>query len=261
MAGTRMNATPLLSCENLAVHFGGLHAVDGLSFAVHSGSIHGLIGPNGAGKTTVFNAISGYLTPSAGRILHHGENIAGSKPHVIAARGVVRTFQQLALFNEMTVLENVLIGTYLQQRPTLRDALTAGSSGQKAHRQRAEELLEFWGLTARRDALAATLPHGLQRALGIAIAMAAQPQLLLLDEPFTGMNPEETQRMMTLTRRIRDAGITLLLVEHDMRAVTGLCDWITVINFGQLLTEGIADDIIRHPQVVEAYLGRPAESC
>ena len=256
-----MCAAPLLSCENVAVHFGGLRAVDGLSFAVRGGSIHGLIGPNGAGKTTVFNAISGYLKPTAGRILHRGEDIAGSKPHIIAARGVVRTFQHTALFNEMSVLENVLVGTYLQQRPTLRAALAAGGRGQGAHRRRAEELLEFWGLSARRDDLAATLPHGLQRALGMAVAMAAQPQLLLLDEPFTGMNPEETQRMMTLARRMRDDGITLLLVEHDMRAVMGLCDRITVINFGQLLAEGLPGEIARHPQVVEAYLGRPAEIC
>lgn len=252
-------ASPLLSCDSLSIRFGGLLAVDGLSFSVMPGAIHGLIGPNGAGKTTVFNLISGYYKPDSGQVLFKNENIAGLKTHAIAARGVVRTFQHASLFNELTVLDNVLIGSYLHHRPTLRESILAGANARsRGNMQAAEDILAFFGLMARRHDYASSLPHGMQRMLGIAVAMAAQPQLLLLDEPFTGMNPEETRQMMRLTRQLQARGITLLLVEHDMRAVMGLCDFITVINFGQVLAEGSAEEIANHPQVIEAYLGSSA---
>ena len=245
---------PLLVCQSLAMRFGGLRAVNNLSFTVSEGAIHGLIGPNGAGKTTVFNIISGYYAPTDGKVLFRGENIAGLKMHAVARRGLVRTFQHSSLFNEMSVLENVLIG--LSAKPTLTAALLANNASERTENiKQAEALLAFFNLSAHRDATAAELPHGLQRTLGIAVAMAAKPTLLMLDEPFTGMNPEETRRMMELTEKVRNNGITILLVEHDMRAVMGLCDKITVINFGEMLAEGTADEIANHPRVIEAYLG------
>lgn len=248
---------PLLACESLTMRFGGLCAINELSFSVQAGAIHGLIGPNGAGKTTLFNIISGYYTPTSGRVLFRGENIAELKMHAIAERGVTRTFQHSSLFNEMSVWDNLLVAFHLWQKPTLKHAIMAGAANRQNEKaDKAESLLSFFGLSEYRNQLAAELPHGLQRALGIAIAMASQPQLLLLDEPFTGMNPEETEQMMTLTRQLRSSGVTLLLVEHDMRAVMGLCDKITVINFGEILVEGNAEAIMHHPQVIEAYLGR-----
>lgn len=240
------------------MRFGGLCAVNDLSFAVAEGAIHGLIGPNGAGKTTVFNIISGYYTPTAGRVIFDGANIAGMKMHDVAARGVVRTFQHSSLFNEMTVWDNVLVSLHLSDRPNLKKALLprARAESDSKKRQRVSELLDFFHLTDDKDKTAAQLPHGLQRALGIAIAMSAEPRLLLLDEPFTGMNPGETEQMMALTRRLRERGVTILLVEHDMRAVMGLCDKITVIHFGEILAEGDADRVAHHPLVIKAYLGR-----
>lgn len=248
---------PILSCESLTMRFGGLLAINNLSFSLQAGNIHGLIGPNGAGKTTLFNVISGYYKPNSGRVLFQGENIAGLKMHDIAKRGLTRTFQHSSLFNELTVLENMLIGFYLQQKPTLVSTIL-GDRGNHRMRmvKKAEELLAFFNLFDRRSERAEELPYGMQRALGVAVAVASQPKVLMLDEPFTGINPEETERMMELMRNVRNSGITLLLVEHDMRAVMGLCDTITVINFGQVLVEGGADEIINHPQVIEAYLGR-----
>lgn len=254
-----MPESAILACENLVMRFGGLLAVNDLSFSVRAGGIHGLIGPNGAGKTTLFNIVSGFYRPTAGRVLYRGENIAGLKTHDIAARGLTRTFQHSSLFQEMSVMDNVVTGCYLSEKPTLLSAFSA--AGQRRRRQafaRAEEMLEFFNLSGRRHSLAADLPHGLQRVLGVAIAMASRPSLLLLDEPFTGMNPEETERMMGITRKIREEGVTILLVEHDMRAVMGLCEKITVVNFGGLLAEGAPDDIRAHPEVVKAYLGGDA---
>lgn len=237
------------------MRFGGLFAVNDLSFSLDAGEIRGLIGPNGAGKTTLFNVISGFYKPTSGRVLYQGDDISGLKTHAIAARGLARTFQHSSLFQEMTVLENVLVGFHLQQQPTLWAALTGDEQRRRRLTEQAEEILAFFELADRRHHRASELPHGLQRTLGIAIAMAAQPRVLLLDEPFTGMNPEETNRMMTLTQKLRQQGVTLLLVEHDMRAVMGLCEKITVINFGRVLAEGAPEEIRRHPEVIQAYLG------
>ena len=250
--------TDLLRVESLSMRFGGLLAVNNLSFTLAQGEIRGLIGPNGAGKTTTFNAISGFYVPSSGRIVFKGEDISGLKMNAVAAKGLIRTFQHSTLFQEFTLVENMLIGCHLHRRPSLLDALL-GRTGE-ARRDSLEkslEVLAFFNLLDRKDDLAAELPHGLQRALGIAIALVSDPELLLLDEPFTGMNPEETRQMMELVLKIRDRGVSTLLVEHDMQAVMGLCDRITVLNFGSLLVEGTPDEIRTNPDVIEAYLGAP----
>jgi branched-chain amino acid transport system ATP-binding protein len=251
----------ILQVERLGRRFGGLAAIDDLSFAVRPGEIRGLIGPNGAGKTTTFNVISGFYAPSSGRVLFEGRDISGQRTSRIAALGLVRTFQQTTLFQELSVLDNVLVGGHLQAPRGLLVTLL-GRARERERRAHVEalEVLDFFGLAARRDELAANLPHGLQRALGIAIALMPHPKLLLLDEPFTGMNAEETRHMMALIRKVQARGITVLLVEHDMQAVMELCHRITVLHFGRLLAEGAPHEIQTHPEVIEAYLGAPRDA-
>lgn len=247
---------PILSAAGLVMRFGGLKAVDGLDLAVEQAAIHGLIGPNGAGKTTTFNMISGFHAPTAGEVRLKGERISGLPMHEVARRGVVRTFQHSTLFAEMTVLENALVGTHMAHRPRLFSAIAGlDRSERRAALGMARGALDFFGLLQFADSRAGDLSHGHQRALGLAVAMAAGPEVLLLDEPFTGMNPEETNAMMQLMRKLRESGATILIVEHDMRAVMGLCDTVTVMNFGRLLTAGKPDEIRAHPEVIEAYLG------
>jgi branched-chain amino acid transport system ATP-binding protein len=248
----------ILEVERLCRRFGGLAAIDDLSFGVLPGEIRGLIGPNGAGKTTTFNVISGFYAPSSGRVLFEGRDISGQRTSRVAAQGLVRTFQQTTLFQELPVLDNLLVGAHLRARRSVLATLL-GRARERERQARAEalEALEFFGLAGRRDELAANLPHGLQRALGMAIALMAHPKVLLLDEPFTGMNAGETGHVMALIRKLRARGITVLLVEHDMQAVMELCDRITVLNFGRLLAEGTPDEIQTHPEVIEAYLGAP----
>jgi len=246
----------LLQVENMSRRFGGLTAVSDLSFEIEEGGIHGLIGPNGAGKTTTFNVICGFYQPSSGRVVYAGRDISGMRPSAIAELGLIRTFQHTTLFQEFTVFDNVLVGCHLKaRRGFLSTLLGTGTERERAAQEKVMEVLDFFGLADRRDELTSNLPHGHQRALGMAVALAAEPRLLLLDEPFTGMNPEETRVMMDLVRKVRDHGVTLLLVEHDMQAVMGLCDRITVLNFGKLLTEGTPEEIRSHPDVIEAYLG------
>lgn len=247
---------PVLEVQGLSRRFGGLTAVSDVSFAVEEGTIHGLIGPNGAGKTTTFNVVSGYYKPSAGRVIYQGRDIGGLPTSEIARRGLVRTFQATTLFREMSVLQNVLIGRHLHARASfLRQILGLTGEVERMARDAAMASLDFVGLADRAGDLAGSLSHGMQRALGMAVALAAEPKVLLLDEPFTGMNPEETGTMMTLMRKVRDRGVTMLLVEHDMQAVMGLCDRITVLSFGKLLVEGTPDEIRNDPLVIEAYLG------
>ncbi len=247
---------PFLEISGLTKRFGGLTAVDGLGFKVEHGAIHGLIGPNGAGKTTTFNMISGFYKPTAGQVRLRGEEISGLKMYEVARRGVVRTFQHSTLFAELTVLENALVGTHMSFRPNVFAAIIGwDAEDRRGARGRAEEALDFFGLLGHAHERAGDLPHGHQRALGMAVAMAAHPDVMLLDEPFTGMNPEETNRMMALMFKLRDSGVTILIVEHDMHAVMGLCDRITVMNFGRFLTEGVPQEIRTHPDVIKAYLG------
>lgn len=246
----------ILKIDKLTKQFGGLTALDAVSFEVEDGEIRGLIGPNGAGKSTMFKNIAGFYTPTSGDILYQGESIAGRKPHSIAELGIVRTFQETTLFQELTVFENVLVGCHKRARCNLLQAVFGlDKARQQAAADKVSEVLEFMGLIERRDQLASELPLGSQRALAISIALASEPSLLLMDEPFAGMNPEETNHMMDLTRKVRESGITIVLVEHDMKAVMGLCNYLTVLNFGQLLAEGTPEEIRNNDRVIEAYLG------
>ncbi|MCT4554209.1 MAG: ABC transporter ATP-binding protein [Pelagimonas sp.] len=248
--------TNFLEVKNLTMQFGGLTAVDNLSFKVEHGTIHGLIGPNGAGKTTTFNMISGFYTPTKGQVLLRGEDISGLKMYEVARRGVVRTFQHSTLFAELTVLENALVGTHMPFRPNIFAAIIGwDKEDRRGAEARAREALEFFGLDDLLDERAGDLSHGHQRALGMAVAYASHPDVILLDEPFTGMNPEETRQMMDLMNRLKADGMTILLVEHDMQAIMGLCDQITCMSFGKFLAEGGPQEIRHHPAVIEAYLG------
>jgi branched-chain amino acid transport system ATP-binding protein len=246
---------PLLETRDLTRHFGGLAAVNHVDLTVEKGEIVGLIGPNGAGKTTCFNLLSGFLRPTAGSIVFDGENITGLRPHQIAARGLVRTFQLTTLFQEMTALQNVLLGLHLHSGTGLRQLLFSRRDFPPDEIARGREALELTGLAAHADQLTKNLPHGHQRVLGIAMALAARPRLLLLDEPVTGMNLDESSRVMDLVRTIRGHGTTILLVEHNMKAVMGTCERIVVLNFGQKLAEGTPDEVSTSRDVIQAYLG------
>ncbi|OLD37151.1 MAG: ABC transporter ATP-binding protein [Candidatus Rokubacteria bacterium 13_1_40CM_2_68_8] len=254
-----MSSTLLLETRGLTRHFGGLAAVNRVDLAVAEGEIVGLIGPNGAGKTTCFNLLSGFIRPTAGTIRFDGEDITRLRPHQVVERGLVRTFQLTTLFQEMTTLENVLLGLHLHSRRGLAHALFSRRTFPPDEVARSREVLEFTGLAAQAGQLAKNLPHGHQRVLGIAMALAARPRLLLLDEPVTGMNLDESGRVMALVKTIRDRGVTVLLVEHNMKAVMGTCERIVVLNFGQTLAEGSPAAVSTNAKVIEAYLGAGLE--
>jgi branched-chain amino acid transport system ATP-binding protein len=247
---------PILEINNVSKQFGGLTALDNVSFQVEEGEIRGLIGPNGAGKSTMFKNIAGFQTPTTGSICYQGQNIEGKKPHTIAELGVVRTFQETTLFQELSVFENALVGSHIHGRPNLFSAIFGlDKQQQQESRERVFEVLEFMGLIERQDQLASELPLGSQRALALSIALVSKPRIMLMDEPFAGMNAEETRHMMALTRKVQESGITIVLVEHDMKAVMGLCDYLTVLNFGQVLAQGTPEDVRSNEKVIEAYLG------
>jgi branched-chain amino acid transport system ATP-binding protein len=257
-----MMGETVLSIEHVAVQFGGLTALSDLNFHVGKGEIVSLIGPNGAGKTTAFNVMTGFLDPTRGTVKYCGRDLRGLKPHEVADLGLVRTFQRTSVFPNDTVFDNVLIGLHRQSRLGLFETLfrlPRAHASELALRNRAIELVHLVGLEARTDERAGSLSYGEQRLVGVALALAAQPTMLLMDEPVSGMNASETHSFVRLIRKIRDSGVTILLVEHDMPMVMSISDRIVVLNYGRIIAEGAPDDIRNNPAVIEAYLGQSAK--
>ena len=249
----------LLEIKNLGISFGGLRAVDDFSITIEKGQLYGLIGPNGAGKTTIFNLLTGVYKPNMGTIQLDGMNITGKKTMEINRAGVARTFQNIRLFKELTVLDNVKAGLHNQYSySTVAGILRLPKyfKVEKTMDEKAVELLKVFDLDKEKDYLASNLPYGKQRKLEIARALATIPKLLLLDEPAAGMNPNETKELMDTIRFARDNfGMTILLIEHDMKLVSGICEKLTVLNFGQVLAQGNTADVLNDPEVIKAYLG------
>jgi len=253
----------MLKGENITKDFGGLRVLGDVSFEVKEGSIFGLIGPNGAGKTTVFNIISGLLKPTAGRVIFNGKDITKRPPYEITSYGISRTFQNIRVFKEMTLLENVLVGMhrlFSYSAFSMFFDLPIKRSEEKALREKAFEILSIVRLTDKADLKAESLSYGEQRKLELARALATEPKLLLIDEPAAGMNPAETEELMEEIVHINGKGYTICLIEHDMKVVMGICSHIAVLNFGELIAEGSPDEIKANPEVIEAYLGKEEQS-
>ena len=265
MANEKINAANddgreiVLKTDHLCIQFGGLKAVDDVNLEIRKGELYGLIGPNGAGKTTVFNLLTGVYKPTSGRFYLCGDELTGKSPIEINKRGIARTFQNIRLFNKLTVLENVMVGLSNQIECSVVESIFRLPRHKKSEREfesRAHELLKVFGLDEYADLLASNLPYGKQRKLEIARAMATNPKLLLLDEPAAGMNPQETQELMDDITYIRENfGMTILLIEHDMKLVGGICEKLTVLNFGTELAKGETANVLNDPEVIKAYIG------
>lgn len=249
----------LLEVTNLGINFGGLAAVSGLNLSIDSGHLYGLIGPNGAGKTTAFNMLTGMYVPSEGRIILDGEDITGRSPEHISKAGVARTFQNIRLFNAMSVLDNVKVGMHNRVTYGMWDGVFRSKKyheKEKEMNEKALELLHIFGIDEKADYAASQLPYGQQRKLEICRALASDPKLLLLDEPAAGMNPNETQELMETVHKVRDDfGIAILLIEHDMKFVMGICEEITVLEYGKMIAHGDPETVSNDPKVIAAYLG------
>ncbi len=251
----------ILKTENLGISFGGLHAVQNLNLEIHKKQLYGLVGPNGAGKTTVFNMLTGVYAPTTGKFYLDGEDLTGKPQEVINHKGIARTFQNIRLFNNMSVIRNVLVGLHNQPEFKCNPfasmfRLPSFFRSERKMRERAKEILRIFDLEEERNNLSCNLPYGKQRKLEIARALATNPKLLLLDEPAAGMNPHETEDLMNIIRYIRDNfDMTILLIEHDMKFVSGLCDEITVLNFGTVLASGETKQALNDPEVIKAYIG------
>ena len=251
--------TPLLQLKNVSRHFGGLRVLEDVNLSVPANTIFGLIGPNGAGKTTVLNIITGLLPPSSGEVLFNGVSLVGQKPHKITQGGIARTFQNIRIFKEMSLLDNVAVGMHSNLDYGFASVFLRGSkfqAAERAAREKAYELLSWVRLEHKCDELAESLSYGEQRRLELARALATDPKLLLLDEPVAGMNSTEKEELMHEVRNIHARGFTIFMIEHDMRFVMGLCKEIAVLNFGKIISHGGPDHVRNDPQVIEAYLGR-----
>jgi len=249
---------PLLELQKLTKYFGGLRAVNELDLSIEKGQIVGLIGPNGAGKTTAFNIITGKFRPTSGKVIFKGKDITGLNLHTIAGLGLARSFQQTFLFSEMTVLDNILVGFHLKSKIGFWNALVSTSSTRHLQGQlveKATEIIQFLGLEHVKYELARNLPHGYQRLLGIGIALATEPELLLMDEPSTGMNPEETEHLLGKIKEINKKGLTIFLVAHNVRLIMNVCERVIVLNFGSKIAEGTPEEICTNSEVINAYLG------
>ncbi len=249
----------LLEVKNLGISFGGLRAVNAFDIKIEKGQLYGLIGPNGAGKTTIFNLLTGVYKPDEGSVILDGVNITGKKTIEINKAGIARTFQNIRLFKDMSVLDNVKVGLHNHHVYSTVEGifrLPRYYKVEKEMNEKAMELLRVFELDKEADTLAANLPYGKQRKLEIARALATNPKLLLLDEPAAGMNPNETQELMKTIRFVRDHfDMTILLIEHDMKLVSGICEKLTVLNFGEVLCQGETKEVLNHPEVITAYLG------